>query len=233
MILDTYQVNEDSCDYNFDYLVSFFTLAMNENKPVFIEMPEGRTKLLTSYSQFTPALHYSALIHRIVVSKRIDVLRLLDEYQQGLVQWWNVLYEAFFNHTPEIEKMAWNGILDKNQADIFIMFFLHPRLFSYTYTTLCTLPYHTNLYELRNVFKTLTLDPCTNSISKDWMKDKEARDIFVKIRSSHYRADDCLENRYIEYLKEEQEKHYQADVISMFLPTSLNEVVKYVVHSYL
>jgi hypothetical protein len=65
------------------------------------------------------------------------------------------------------------------------------------------------------------------------MNHKEARVIFEKIRSSYYRAEDCLENRYIEYLKAEEEKKSRVSVVSMFLPNSLKEVAKYIVSDYL
>ena len=238
MLLDTHRINEDSCDSNFDYLVEVFEMARDHNKPVYIEIVERRNMLLTSYIQFTPALHYNSLILRIVKAKRLDVLELLDQYEDGLVRWWNVLHEAFIylredEDKEQIEKMAWEGILRRKQTDILITFFLHPGLFAYTYKRLTELDYHSNLYEIRDEFRKQTLDPCTNCISKEWMNHKEARVIFEKIRSSYYRAEDCLENRYMEYLKTEEEKKSRVAVVSMFLPNSLKEVVKYIVSDYL
>jgi hypothetical protein len=238
MLLDTHRINEDSCDSNFDYLVEVFEMARDHNKPVYIEIVERRNMLLTSYIQFTPALHYNSLILRIVKAKRLDVLELLDQYEDGLVRWWNVLHEAFIylredEDKEQIEKMAWEGILRRKQTDILITFFLHPGLFAYTYKRLTELDYHSNLYEIRDEFRKQTLDPYTNCISKEWMNHKEAREVFEKIRSSYYRREDCLENRYIEYLKAEEEKKSRVAVASMFLPTSLKEVAKYIVSDYL
>ena len=233
MLLDTYRINEDSCDSNFDYLVEAFKMEHNES--IYIDIVDRHQTLLTSYIQFTPALHYSSLLHRIVKAKRTDVLELLDNYEDGLVHWWNVLHEAFFlkKDKQKIEKMAWDGILKRKQTDILITFFLHPTLFVYTYKRLLELDYHPNLYDIRTEFLKQTLDPCTNCISKEWMNHKEARVVFERIRSSHYRSEDCLENRYIEYLKAEEEKKCKVAVVSMFLPSSLEEVVKYVMSDYL
>ena len=238
MLLDTHRINEDSCDSNFDYLVEVFEMARDHNEPVYIEIVERHQTLLTSYIQFTPALHYNGLILRIIKAKRFDVLELLDNYEDGLVHWWNVLHEAFFflkedEDRQKIEKMAWEGIMKREQTDILVTFFLHPGLFVYTYSELLRLPYHHNLYDIIKEFKKQTLDPCTNCISKEWMNHKEARVVFERIRSSYYRAEDCLENRYMEYLKEEQEKKCKVAVVSMFLPSSLEDVVKYVMSDYL
>jgi hypothetical protein len=237
MILDVHRVNEDSCDYNFDYLVEVFEKARDPNEPVYIEVPERRNMILTSYIQFTPALHYEGLILRIVKAKRLDVLELLDQYEEGLVRWWNVLHEAFFyikeNEDKErIEKMAWKGILRRKQTDILITFFLHPGLFTYTYNRMSELDYHSNLYDMKMEFRKQTLDPCTNCISKEWMSHKEAREVFERIRGMYYRREDCLENRYIEYLRGEEEKECRVAVVSMFLPSCLQDVIRYVVKSY-
>jgi hypothetical protein len=235
MLLDTHRINEDSCDSNFDYLVEVFEMARDHNEPVYIEIVDRRNMLLTSYIQFTPALHYNGLILRIIKAKRLDVLELLDQYEDGLVQWWNVLHEAFFlkEDKERIEKMAWDGILKRKQIDILVTFFLHPGLFVYTYKRLSEMYYRPGLYGIIDEFQKKTLDPCTNLISKEWMKHKEARAVFEKIRSSYYRKEDCLENRYIEYLKEEEEKKSRVEVVSMFLPSSLKDVVKYIVSDYL
>jgi len=232
-ILDTHRINEESCDADFQYLIDVFTLAIQVQEPVvYIEVSSHRTVPLKSYTQFTPALHYSALIHRLVKSNRTDVLDLLDQYQDGLVQWWNVLYEAFYS-LPDLEKVAWDGILRRKQSDIHIMFFLHPKLFAYTYKSLCSLPYHSNVYDIRSEFKKQALDPVTNSISKEWMLYDEARNVFEEIRSSHYRRDDCLENRYIEYLQTTQEKQYKVELIKLLLPDGLRDVITYIVNDYL
>ena len=254
-LLDDYRVNEDSCDSNFDYLVDLLIRVRDNDQCITIDAQYiNIRKCLLSYKDFTPALHYDGIIHRIVVSKRIDVLLLLDEYKDGLVNWWTVLQSLVSSYNEphilqerlcdenkeerdvffsELEKMAWDGILKRNQLDIHPYFFCIPRLFVYAYNYLYSLPYHTNLYDLKKEFRNQILDPNINWFSKDWLNHKEAREIFIKIRNSYYSSDDCMENRYIQFIREEQEKQCKLTILSIFLPKSLRDIIKYTIASYL
>jgi hypothetical protein len=242
-LLDDYRVNEDSCDSNFDYLVDLLIRVRDNDQCITIDAQYiNIRKCVLSYKDFTPALHYNSIIHRIVVSKRIDILILLDEYKEGLVDWWIVLQSLVSSYNEhhllqeeisELEKMAWDGILKRNQLDIHVYFFCVPRLFVYAYTHLYSLPYHTNLYDLKKEFRNQLLDPNINWFSKDWLNHKEAREIFIKIRNSYYSSDDCIENRYIQFIREEQEKQCKLTILSIFLPKSLRDIIKYTIASYL
>jgi len=240
-LLDNFRINEESCEFNFDYLINLLTQVRENNEYIYIDAQYiNLRKKILSYKDFTPALHYNNVIHRIVISKRIDVLKLLDEYREGLVDWWAVLQSILLYHKDEanslneLENLAWNGILNRNQTNIHIYFFIIPRLFVYTYNKFISLPlYHVNLYNIRKEFINQVLDPQTNCFPKDWMNHKEARELIIKIRANKYNSEDCLENRYIEYLQSEKEKKSKIVILSLFLPDSLRDVIKYIISSYL
>jgi hypothetical protein len=65
------------------------------------------------------------------------------------------------------------------------------------------------------------------------MNHKEARDLFIKLRTNKYNSENCLENRYLQYLQSEEEKKSKIVILSLFLPDSLRDVIKYNIASYL
>jgi hypothetical protein len=55
----------------------------------------------------------------------------------------------------------------------------------------------------------------------------------LKIRNSYYSSEDCIENRYIQFIREDQEKQCKLTILSIFLPKSLRDIIKYTIASYL
>jgi len=239
IFIDEELITKELFEDKFDYIENLLILR----RPIFMIIYNTYKKQkefieLQSYKNFTPLLQYHSLLIRIVRFNNIKLLNLMDEYEDGLIDWWRILEisriyrdEIDIHICDEFEKLAWKGIREREQFTPGPLFFTTPNLFVYMYKEYLK-KMENNEYEYRKIYSEIKENlKQKNLFYNGWMEHKESRQIYEKIFYSD--NTNTLKQQYINFKIKEKENQAKCVILSIILQPELKDIIKYIIAPYL
>jgi hypothetical protein len=253
LVLQNDSILSDLYKGRFDGLLYIFQTAKERNLNIAIYNGINKYHYIQNYTSLRelpysplphPILDYDFLLLRAIELDQFELLEAMDDFEKGkgFVDWWFVLDFELRRH-PEILKgeetkwstFAWNHI-GKHCDNISVCIVSNPRFFVYVHNTI-----HTKLkdHEYYKTLQNLTHSCFSSSvyakvITTEWMKYKPARDIYSDRQNKSSKVVNCdIEASYVQALLYEKEVECQRVLLDIFLPSSILDVSRYIVKTYL
>ena len=239
IFIDEELITKEVFENKFDYIENLLSLR----RPIFMIIyntykNQQEIIKLQSYKNFSPLLQYYSLLIRIVRFNNIKLLNLMDEYEDGLIEWWRILEisRIYRNEIDvcicdEFEKLAWEGIRDREQFTPGPLFFTTQNLFVYMYKEYLK-KIENNEYEYTKIYSEIKENlKHKNLYYNGWMENKENRQIYEQIFYSD--NSNTLKQQYINFKIKEKENESKCVILTMILQPEFKDIIKYIIAPYL